>query len=296
MLPGWVSLTRQTPSACSPSVRQQTISSVKASSKPRSPLRKLLLRLFVSFTLLSLLFCPPQLTATTPAICRPASQYHQTLQPYIQPHINSVVSATQAHLGPYYAPYRPQVDAVGARLGSLGSSAVDAASPYAAAARSAVVKNYKQHVAPRVHYAGLRLSAVARPHVGNVVVRYQLLVRPYIVRAQAAHARFASALGAHPYTAVVQAKTAQAAQLVQAVMQSAYQRAHPHVARFSGLASTHASQAVAQGKSYASLGAAHGSRLVKETVLPSACRAYKTGKDLGFSAGKKAALCVVRRP
>ena len=244
----------------------------------------------LAFAFLSLVFCPPQVTSSTPAICRPASSYHATLQPYIQPHINSVKAATQARLGPYYEPYRPQVEAVGARIASAGRKGLGVAAPYVVLGRSAVVKNYKRHLAPRVHYATLRLSALAQPHIDNVMLRYRVLIRPYIVRAQAALAQYSAALVNHRLTAQIKTRALAAGRTVLASTSSAYRRAHPEVLRLSAIASKHATKLVEHAQKHSTVAAAAGARFAQEKALPFARKSYLSGKDLGYTGGKRLAL------
>lgn len=270
----------------------QTISTRKPSPPPRSGLRQLLIRAILAFSFLSLVFCPPQVTSSTPAVCRPASTYHATLQPYIQPHINAVAAASKARLGPYYEPYRPQVEAVGSSIASAGRKGFGAAAPYIVLGRSSIVKNYKRHLAPRVHYAGLRLSSLAQPHIDNVIVRYRVLIRPYIVRAQAALAKYASALASHRLTAEVKSRALAAARIARAGTLSAYRRAHPEIVRFSGVASKHATKLAERMQEYSAIAAASGSRFARETALPLARKSYSAGKYLGYTGGQKLALSV----
>jgi len=277
---------------CLQSGHQQTISVRKPSRPPRSGLRQLLVRSLLAFTFLSLVFCPPQLTSSTPAICRPASTYHATLQPYIQPHINSVAAATKARLGPYYEPYRPQVEAVGASIAFAGRKGLGVAEPYVVLGRSTVVKNYRRHLAPRVHYASLRLSALARPYVDNIVLRYKLLIRPYIVRAQAALAQSSSALANHRLTALVKTRALATGRAVRASTSSAYRKAHPEILRLSAIASKRATKLAEHVQRHSAVAVAAGSRFAQKKALPFARRSYLSGKHLGYAGGKRIALCV----
>lgn len=264
-----------------------------SSRRRSSPFKTWLWRILLSYTLLSLLFCPPQLSPSVPAICRPASSYHQTLQPYIQPHINSAIASSKAHIGPYYEPYRPQIEAVGSRLHDFATRSFERAAPFVSAGQSTVVRNYKQHLAPRVHYAKVRLSALVKPYVNNVVVRYKVLVRPYVVRAQKAVAHLLSTVLAHPWTGIAQAKASEIGRISKSGARIAYGKAQPGLTRLSIVGRKYLSCASVSGKKYSTIAVSQVSSFSQEKVVPFVIKKFKDGKALGHTGGQRVARYVL---
>ncbi|KAL7409409.1 hypothetical protein BDY24DRAFT_219945 [Mrakia frigida] len=166
---------RSFPSPSSKSKRTKT-SSLSLSS--------LLLRAGILWFFTSLFLCSPTLTPETSTICYPASRYHSTLQPILQPHLNSFISSSQSYLSPYYQPHLHHIDSISHFVKPKCQSVSRFATPYIQIVQRGWIRLYRTHFAPRLHYGKLRLAKATRPYVRELELRWKHLVRPHLEKAQ----------------------------------------------------------------------------------------------------------------
>ncbi|CED84704.1 hypothetical protein [Phaffia rhodozyma] len=225
-------------------------------SAPSSFLGRWLYRSVISYTLLALFFCPPNVSSSNSAICSPATKYHSIVQPYVQPHLDHVRSSVISAAQPYYAPYSPYVHSVQATVVPYVQKVIDLATPHVAAGRTLGVNNYKRHLAPRVHYAQLRLSNAIRPYVHELQLRWKILIQPYIDLAHRKISATYNAVEQDPRVKLVRKRTGE-------LIVSGWEN----------------------GKPLAIRGAQAGKHHWYNTIIPVSQKSFDAGKKHGYAGG-----------
>lgn len=154
-------------------------------ARSSSPLRSLVVKVVLLWAVVSLFFCSPTYSPeTTHALCVPASRYHSAVQPYVQPHIDTVKNAAKAHLEPYYGPHLHYAHSAREFAVPKAQAVQRLATPHVQALHRGYLRLYRTHVAPRVHYGKLRVDKALRPYRREISVRWEHLVKPHLQRAE----------------------------------------------------------------------------------------------------------------